>query len=141
MKHIFQLNNAIMNTFQLPEMFPAQKIPKPIITRQLPIRKHDPLHRHPSIPAKSVPTLRCRVSVHEGLLPLLLLTSFSLQLVDQLNTFNNGIREKCTDCVDLVPPGHESKIVIEDSPGPDYRCCESSEPLHSFLELVEPRGW
>jgi hypothetical protein len=36
-----------------------------------------------------------------------------------------------------VPPGHQAKVIIEDSSRPDYGGRETSEFFHPFLEFIE----
>jgi hypothetical protein len=46
-----------------------------------------------------------------------------------------------TNGVNLMPPGHQSKVVIEDSSSPDDGGCEPGKLFHGFLEFVESRFW
>ena len=42
--------------------------------------------------------------------------------------------------VNLMTPGHQTKVVIEDTPGPDYGGRETGQIFDCFLEFVEFGG-
>ena len=44
---------------------------------------------------------------------------------------------KCTYGVNLMTPGHQTEVVIEDTPGPDYGGRETRQIFDCFLEFIE----
>lgn len=105
-----------------------------VVIRQFPVQKCDLSHIHPSTRPRVSVTLQYKAFVLVATL-LQRLDSFSSpQLAVPLRL--EKLEAERTNRVNLMPPGHESKVIIEHPPRPDEWCSESGELLDSFLKLV-----